>query len=323
MAASIKEISSALLGAESVLILTHVRPDGDALGSSFGMRQWLRDRGIEAQVFLLEAPPKRYRNLCQDYITIETFPGFDKFDLILTLDCATFNRIGFDDRNAIPTGKLYNVDHHVTNSISGKSNLVDGKASSCCEIAAKIAMSDGVKLSKKCATFLLLGIITDTGSFRFSNTSSEALRIAAQLIDAGAELETLVNAAYFSDTFDQLKMEAEVTNQIKLAFSGRFAYAFLSDELLGKYHFDLKESENVIDLLRRIDTVTIAILIYKRDDGFKLSLRSKDSRFPVLGIAQKFNGGGHLLAGGATICAKEFAEVESALLAAVGEVLGK
>ena len=321
MAESIKDIAATLLGAKSVLILTHARPDGDALGSSFGMRQWLRDRGIEAEVFLLDAPPKRYSNLCRGYIS--TFPDFDKFDRILVLDCANFNRIGFPDLDAIPLDKLCNVDHHVSNSICGKDNFVDDNASSCCEIAAKIATFDEATLSKECATLLLLGIITDTGSFRFSNTGSGALRIAAQLIDAGADLETLVNAAYFSDTFDQLKMEAEVTNQIKLAFSGRLAYAFLSDELLEKYHFDLKESENVIDLLRRIDTVTIAILIYKRDDNFKLSLRSKDSRFPVLGIARKFNGGGHLLAGGATICAKDFAEVERAMLEAVGEVLGK
>lgn len=321
----LKEISDILLGAHSVLILTHIRPDGDALGSSFGMRQFLREAGINAEVFLPEAPPERYRELCTGYIDRDKFNGFDRFDLILLLDCASFNRIGFaPDIKAVPPEKLLNVDHHVTNSITGKYNYIDGTSSSSCEIASAIATISGQPISKECATLFLLGIITDTGSFRFSNTNGKCLRSAAKLLDAGADLETLVNTAYFSDSINQLQLEADIVNhEMKLAFSGRFAYAFLSDELLAKYNFDLKESENIIDILRRINTVVIAILIYRKDDGFKISLRSKDCRYPVLGIAQKFNGGGHLLAGGATIHAENFSEVESLLLDAVGELLEK
>ena len=118
---------------------------------------------------------------------------------MLLLDCAAASRIGFPaELGNIPPEKLLNVDHHRNNDIVAQISIVDPNASSCAEIAARLVMQKSSPLSPEVATLLLLGMITDTGCFKFSNTTGSAMRMAAKLLDAGAELETLVNAIYFS-----------------------------------------------------------------------------------------------------------------------------
>ena len=312
-------VLNALNSAQKVLILTHVRPDGDALGTSFALRQFLREAGKVAEVFLLDSVPNRYRKLCVAPLTPENFTSLDDFDLVLLLDCAAASRIGFPaELGNIPPEKLINVDHHRNNDIVAQISIVDPNASSCAEIAARLVMQKSSPLSPEVATLLLLGMITDTGCFKFSNTTGSAMRMAAKLLDAGAELETLVNAIYFSNPLNQLQLQADlIKNHLRFSGNGQFVYAYLSPELLAKHDFELKESENLIDLLRSIDTAVVAALIYRSNGNFKISLRSKDSRYPILDIARSFNGGGHLLAGGATVEAASFAEVEKRLVSEV------
>ncbi len=311
--------------AQKILLLTHVRPDGDALASSFALRQFFREQGKAAEVFLPESVPHRYRELCPGALSVEDFGAVTDFDRVLLLDCAAVGRIGFlPELGTIPPEKLLNIDHHRNSDVVAAHSWVDPEASSCAELAAKLAMSYDRPLSVAVATLLLLGMITDTGGFRFSNTSGAAMRVAAQLLDAGAELEKLVNAVYFSNPLNQLELQADIIeNHLKFSCAGKFVYTYLAPELLQKHHFSLKESENLIDLLRSIDSVVVAALIYTSGGNFKISLRSKDSAYPILDIARHFNGGGHLLAGGATIAAANFAEVEKLLVTEVEKLFAR
>ncbi|MCQ2379241.1 MAG: DHHA1 domain-containing protein, partial [Victivallaceae bacterium] len=306
-------LSEKLLTARSVLLITHERPDGDALGSTFGMCSFLRRKGIDADVFLMAPPPDRYRSIIRDYRTAEDRKRAADYDVVLSLDCANVERLAYcENVDAFAGDNFLNADHHSGNSIPAAFSLVDASASSTCEIAARIAMISTPRLDPETASFFLMGMMTDTGCFKFSNTSGNAMRTAAQLLDAGAELEKIVNTLFFSKPLNQLYLEADlVQEKLKFACSGRLVYAYIDDAMLEKYAFDLREDEGLIDILRGIDTAVVAVLVSKKGTCFKLSMRSKDRRVPVIDIARKFSGGGHAMAAGATLTVEKFSEAET------------
>jgi phosphoesterase RecJ-like protein len=169
---------------------------------------------------------------------------------------------------------------------------------------------------------LYLGIITDTGSFKFTNTTSNTFKTASYLLTKGVDLTKLNNAAYFSKKFNQLKFEAEmINNYLKCDLDGRYAHAIIPQELFDKYNFNMKDGETVIEYLREIDTAIIAVLIYPKDTAVKVSLRSKNPAYPVGPIARKFDGGGHEMAAGITFENHTFEEVDKLLYEAIKEVL--
>ena len=313
-----EELVQSVKSGSRFLIVTHCRPDGDALGSSFGFASVLRDSGREADVLIPAPLPDRYRKFFTRFITSVRQEELAKYDRILFLDCATYERAEKGDADLIKSGvPLLNLDHHRGNTVAeiAGCSFVAPQAASTCQLAYDLAVQCGFAVSKEAATSFLIGMMTDTGNFRFSNTSGDALRCAASLIDLGAELEQAVNTIYFNKSMRQRNFETDLAaNALKFAENGRIAYANITQEMLQKHNFDLKEDEGIIDILREIDTVVIAILIHKVKDGFKLSMRSKDSRYPVGPAARKFGGGGHDLAAGATIPADDVQQVLDTIL---------
>lgn len=310
-----EDLLRALLAGENFLIFTHVRPDGDAIGSAFGLRSFLRDLGKTADVVLPADPPARYAKLGTDGALRNA--DVSLYDTFISVDCATRDRIADSGCLArLPDeARFFDLDHHFTNSVKApRFDFVDPKASSASEIVAALAFQSGLKFSPRTADLLLAGMMTDTGGFKFSNTTGDVLRTAARLLDSGAQLEKLVNILFFSKSEKQLRFESELIGHIKIIRGGKFAYAYISPELLARHDFSLKEDEGIIDILRGIDGVVIAMLVHKADDGFKISLRSKDPRFPVSPIASHFGGGGHLMAAGATLDLPDFPSVEAAVL---------
>ena len=318
----IKELQQAaalLQGSEKLLIFTHQRPDGDALGSSFGLKFFLESLGKEAVVFIPSAIPHRHTKLFSGYVSGLSQAQLDAFDTFVSVDCANPARLGapeFLTIETLRTRRFINIDHHKGNSMeSGFFNLVSGETASCCELLVKIITAAGFAIPERCATPLLTGMMTDTGCFRFSNTSPDTMRHAALLLEAGAELEKIVNAVFFSKPLNQVRFENELMKEhLKFAADNKIAYACIPPELAQKYAFNIKEDEGLIDLLREIDGVVIAMLLYEGPGGIKISMRSKESRYPVGPVARSFNGGGHDLAAGATFegsaCDAEKALVE-------------
>jgi len=319
------DLFARLLGAKSVLLLAHERPDGDALGALFGMRSFLRRRGVAADVFLMADPPYRYHGIVADYLLPQSGRRAADYEATISLDCANCERLAYcESVEVLEKLNFLNLDHHLHNSIPAQYSYVDTEASSTCEILARTALEIDPALEAESAGFFLMGMMTDTGSFRFANTKGRVLRVAASLLDRGVDLEKIVNALYFSNPLKQLQLEAElVTDHLKLACGGRFAYAYIDDALLAKHDFDLREDEGLIDILRGIDSAVIAMLVSKKGNAFKLSMRSKDGRYPVIELARKFSGGGHAMAAGATIHAGTFEEVETIILPEIEALLAK
>ena len=290
---------------EKVLIFTHQRPDGDALGSSFGLKYFLESTGKKAVVFIPGAIPHRHTKLFSGFISALTPEELNTFDTFVSVDCANPARLGAPEYLTIEElrqKRYINIDHHKGNSMeSGFFNLVSGETASCSELLVKILCAADIEVPEICATPLLTGMMTDTGCFRFSNTSADTMRNAAILLERGAELEKIVNAVFFSKPLNQVRFENELIREhLKFAADGKIAYTFIPPELAKKYEFNIKEDEGLIDLLREIDGVVIAMLLYTGPGGIKISMRSKDSAFPVGPVARFFNGGGHELAAGAT-----------------------
>ena len=314
--------------ASSVLLVTHLRPDGDALGSTFGMRAFLRAQGKKADVLLTDGMPHRYVRLYQGALTKMTRNQADEYELVAVLDCANVARLNIGDAldiDYLRARRTISIDHHVYNNLDAPKNYVCPEHSSASEIAACMLLEAGADIPAECATALLAGMMTDTGCFRFSNTTGETLRTAGYLLDRGAVLERIANEVFFSKTYNCAAFEADLFNtRLKLACGGRFAYAYIDDALLKKHDFNLAEDEGIIDNLRALEGVVIALLIYRTPAGeFKLSLRSKDGAYPVGPLARKHGGGGHEMAAGATLRAASFEEVEALVCREVGELLGE
>ena len=176
-------LTAEFAAAKRVLLLTHLRPDGDALGSSFGLRQYLRDNGKEAETLIPGPLPDRYKELCLEPLTSVTPAELENFDLIVTLDCANPPRLGHGDAlslELLKTRHIINIDHHGGNSLGIATAWVDGHASSTCTMVTELLLAAGGRITPRCATLLLAGTMTDTGCFCFANTDGRALRMAVE-----------------------------------------------------------------------------------------------------------------------------------------------
>ncbi len=312
------------MSAGSVLILTHVKPDGDAAGSALGMQEFLRSCGKRADAYFPAPLPAAYESFAVPGLRELSRSGVSACELVLLLDCANPERAGVGEAGwellrGLP---VLNVDHHIDNRVEAVWSWVDAKAAAASQQAAELALASGRAMPAAAAECWLLGLVTDTGGFRFSNTDGRALRLAAELLDRGADLEKVVNTVFYSKPRNRQEFEADLLREwTRLAFGGRFAYAVIPPELFEKHRFDMRDGEGVIDLLREIDGVLVAALAYRRDGVYKLSLRSKVRDFPVGPLARSLGGGGHELAAGATLTLPDAPAVEALLLERVGALL--
>ncbi|MBO4632545.1 MAG: bifunctional oligoribonuclease/PAP phosphatase NrnA [Lentisphaeria bacterium] len=301
-----------------ILLATHLRPDGDALGSLCGMMLLLQRQGFQADALLPESVPDYYQEfLPEKGLLKETEVRLSDYALILVLDAARRDRvaaamIASGEQLPIP---LLVVDHHPDNPQFGDWNCIVPQAAADSEIIADMALKAKWEITPAAATHLLIGILTDSGSFRFTNTTPQTLRTAANLMEAGGEYQRIMNACYFSKPENMARFEADLLcNHLKKACGGRFIYAYLAPELLDRYGIELRNTEQTIEILRAVSGPAIAATIRKEPDGFKCSLRSKDPRYSVGRIARSIGGGGHEMAAGCTIPVPAFEQAEQILL---------
>jgi len=301
---------------DDYLLITHANPDGDAVGSIMGMSRILRENGKKALAYLHEPLPAAYAPFADGPTAVGELPDMNGFETILCLDFSSPGRFGNDIAfHELPS---INIDHHIDNQNFCADNFVFPDAAATAEIVFHAArrVSDW-KISSDAATCLLLGLVMDTGCFRFSNTGPKAFRTAAEMMDAGADHPQIMDAMFLSKPLGLAKMEAEiVTEELKTAFDGRFAWFHLSDDLLVKYGVDINETEHLIDIIREIEGFEIVAIIKDAEEkgAFRLSLRSKNPRVPVGPVARRLGGGGHELAAGCSIDAETLETAERKML---------
>jgi phosphoesterase RecJ-like protein len=324
--ALIAGIAEFIAKTDNFLIITHENPDGDALGSTFAMLNMLHDCGKTAEALLPEALPEKYLDFIPcNYRTEVSIYDLSSYNCCIIVDNPNPARAGLGGKMSVSdiTIPIINIDHHPDNMLYGKYNLVMPDAAAAAEILFMIFRQiPRAKISPATATLLLLGIIMDTGGFRFDNTSARAMNSAADLIELKAAHHEIMKNMFFSKPLPQQKFESELfTRHLQIECGGKFAWFYIPEELISKYNIDMRNSEGLIEILRALKDTDIVAVMQRREDGFKISLRSKDHKYSVGKIARKLNGGGHELAAGCIIKASSLENAGKILLSHVERVL--
>jgi bifunctional oligoribonuclease and PAP phosphatase NrnA len=285
------------------LVVTHENPDGDALGSMLGLALGLRALGRDVVMYLSgDAPtPAEYRFLDLADVRRE-LPDDLEERVLLAVDCANERRIGEQDTGVDRAKLVVNIDHHHDNSEFGDVNLIVAEASSTSEIVRDILRELDVALTPEIAAALYVGLVTDTGRFQYTNTTPKALRLAAELVEAGADVHGIFQHVYETVQFSKLKLLARALERAQLFEGGGLVVSYLVKDDFGDVGAEEPYSEGIIDSLRAVEGSEMVALIREppRNEGpaRRISLRSSHDEVDVSAIARKMGGGGHRQAAG-------------------------
>lgn len=298
---------------EKVLIVSHVSPDGDAVGSVSAMAWIAEGMGVEAVPFLEEIP-ENYVPFAHPGIIEDGKVDMESIDSIICVDCSNVERLHlpFGDWENRPDVRVFNIDHHPTNEKYGDENIVNSDMAATCQmIAARFKDYElGFYISKEVATALYMGLLTDTGCFRFSNTSSAAYDTASYLISKGADHEKVIESLYFSKTKGQIAFESHILATGVYHYDGKLLCGLVKAADFSKYDIDPSMVEESTQKLQEVRGVKVAIRLIEAGTGIRISFRSKDSNIDVSKVAMEFGGGGHKMSAGAFIAN---ASLESAM----------
>jgi phosphoesterase RecJ-like protein len=295
--------ADAIRANDRFLVVTHENPDGDALGSMLATALGLRALRKDVVMYLSgHAPtPAEYRFLDLDEVRRE-LPGDLEERVLFAVDCANERRIGETDTGVDRAKLVVNVDHHHDNSEFGDVNLIVAEASSTSEIIRDILGELDVALTPEIAAALYVGLVTDTGRFQYTNTTPKALRLAAELVEAGADVHGIFRHVYETVQFSKLKLLARALERAQLFEGGRLVVSYLLKDDFGDVGAEEPYSEGIIDSLRAVEGSEMVALIREppRNEGpaRRISLRSSHDEVDVSAIARKEGGGGHRQAAG-------------------------
>ena len=303
MVTDLQEAVDALRRHDRFVVVTHENPDGDALGSMLGMALGLRALGRDVVMYLSGATPlpAEYRFLEFDDLAHE-LPADLERRVVVAVDCANERRIGPDLDLLEGASSVVNIDHHHDNSRFGGVNLIVADASSTAEIVRDVLRELDVALTPAIAEALYVAVVTDTGRFQYTNTTSKALRLAAELVDAGADVHGVFRHVYETVQFAKLKLLARALERAQLFEGGRLVVSYLLKGDFAEVGAEEPYSEGIIDYLRSVEASEMVALIREppRGDGpsRRISLRSSHDEIDVSSIAAQAGGGGHRQAAG-------------------------
>lgn len=284
-----------IISAQSFLIVSHIRPDGDAIGSLIGLGLSLSNMGKEVQMVSSDGVPAIFHHLEGSELVKKKTNG--SFDMTLVVDCSDLERTGKAlNRHLIPE---LNLDHHPTNTQFAKYNVVDEKAVATSEMLAEYLPKFEIPISKDAADALLFGMITDTLGFRTYNMTPKAMRIAADLMEKGGNLPYLYQKGLLNRTFTAARFWGAGLSSIKR--DGRIAWATLTLDDRRAVGYPGRDDADLISFLSTIEDVDVVIMFVEQKNGkIKVSWRSQPG-LDVTQVAGQFGGGGHSAAAGAMI----------------------
>ncbi len=310
-------IVNRLRGERAVQVVGHLRPDGDCIGSLLAMHhlldQWARPHALAAR----QIPQSGY----------DALPGFERIkqapdpeldpSVIVYVDCASLER-GIPQWT--PPAPIINIDHHASNTLYGEINWVEPKISSVGEMLYWLTARSGSDLTAESAEAMLIAMTTDTGSFRFSNTSAQQHYVAAHLIEAGASPEGVARMAFGSQSPQSSRLIGHVLNTMELRCAGKLAWSELRKDDYIRFGGDQYMPENLPDTLRSIRGVQLGLLFHEIPDGsLRLNLRS-DGTVNVSVLAGEWGGGGHPCAAGLTLRPTQYERDRDQILARAAQL---
>lgn len=314
------QIVRAVQAAQRLLLVLHVRPDGDSVGCSLAVARCLRTLGKQAVVVCPDPIPANLRFLDPDAECVPPDQVSGGFDLALFLDCAGLDRIGAARALLPGIPAVVNIDHHPSNDRYGDLNFIDARAGACGQLALALIDNLGGTLDPRMATALYAALATDTGSFRYENTTVATLEMAARLREAGADAVLIGREVWESRSLASLRLVARALENLGVDAGGELAWVSLSGDDLRETACESADTEGLVDYPRSLRGVEVAALfVADRPGEVRVSLRSH-RRVDVSALAAQFGGGGHARAAGCTVRG-ELPEVRTRLLAAARLIL--
>ena len=283
------------------LIITHINPDGDTLGSASAMKSFIGDKAdILIQIEDNFNFPSSYSFL--PYInSAKNFSNItDEYDLIIALDIASIDRMIGRAREIFDKAKnTIVIDHHKTNKGYAKLNHIRGGISSTGEVLYDFFKSLNIEVTKEMAIGLYAAILTDTGCFKYESTTSHTFEIASELSKIGINISEIADLCYTNKPKNLILFQNNLVSNAQFCLDDKVSYTLISEEILRKYNAKDEYTEGICETLRSIKNVEIAFVLKETQTGVKVSIRTKN--VDATQIAQKFNGGGHKRAAGCTI----------------------
>ncbi len=306
---TLPEFCKALKKHDNFLLTCHVLPEGDAIGSILAMDSLLRRMGKKTLVVAEDVFPERLFCLKTKRWNTVGHIKKRKFDALVTTDCPTLERIGKVRSLMNPETVIFNIDHHISNLYFGHYNYVLPDAGASGEVVYHIFKHLKMPLSRQEATYLYVALSTDTGSFKYENTSVGSHQIAAELIKTGIPIEKINDEIYATYSLNKINLYSRLLGRVKTAANGKVAWVVMKREDLEKSGATYEDTEGFIDFLKYLREVKIAFFVSETSetDSVRVSFRGKDN-FDVNRIATHFGGGGHKKAAGCMI----YAPVEEA-----------
>lgn len=300
--AAVRAAAAALRGASRVTTICHENPDADTLGSALAMRRIARALGKDAETVCVDVPPS-VLSFLPDIDTVRRMPLLEP-DVTVVLDAGDLGRVGSSAPAWGPwlePSRVINIDHHISNPGFGAINLVDAGAAATCEIVALLLSELDVPLDRELATLLMTGIVTDTHTFGHPNATPRTLRVAADLLAAGAPLSAINRTIYVDRPYVALALWGRMLAGIGQHLDGRIVHASLTASMLADVGAEPADAEGFVDLLASTRSADVTVLFKAFDDTTTRASVRTTERADAVAITGAFGGGGHARAAGCTI----------------------
>lgn len=315
-------IVQSIKNAGRILVASHKDPDGDAVGSLLALGLAIMRLGKRTCLYNESVIPAVYQFLPGVDRIQRHIDGPEAYDAAVILDCGDLSRVGecWPTVNRVPV--IINIDHHISNTGFGHFQLIDGQACATAEIVARLIRGLEISLDRDMATCIYTGILTDTGSFRFSNTNTAAFAISCEMTELGVDPYGVAQRVFGSYSLGRIKLLNLALNSIEISRNGRLSLMTITRQMLAETQTQQEDVDGLINYARRIEAVRVAALIQEQANGcttpdgrtrFHVSLRS-DGTVDVAALAGTFGGGGHHSAAGFQIEAT-LPDIKSSLLA--------
>ena len=313
------QLETLLKDVKTVGLAGHQKPDGDCVGSTLAVYNYIRKYHPEIEVVLyLEPIPNIFKFLNGAGEIVHDCSADRVFDLFIAMDCGDIGRLGDAAKYFETAKRTFCIDHHISNDSFADENYIFPEASSTSELVFELLDTD--KITKEIAECFYLGIIHDTGVFQYSCTSAKTMNAAGILMEKGINFSKIVDDTFFEKTYEQNRIMGQALVDSVLYLDGKCIATVVTAEEMQEFQVDPKHLEGIVQQLRVTKDVEAAVFLYENGaDSFKVSLRS-NGKVDVAAIAMKFGGGGHVRAAGVTmggssekIVAQIVAEIESQL----------
>lgn len=296
---TLDEILEEIKKANTIVLLTHETPDGDAIGSSLGLKNALEKIGKKSDLIMtsyartFEFLPK------SDEIKSES--DIEKYDLAISLDCATLKRL--DKKEYFEQAKkTIVIDHHGSNNMYGDINYVNPVAPACSEILLAMLLYYNIEVDSKIGTCLMTGIVTDTGGFQYQSTTADTFEYAAEMLRKGVNISDICTKTLQTKTVANFELQKRVMDRLELLENGKVAFSYINQKDMKEVKAEEGDHEGLVNIGRSVEGVEVSIFIRQKDNEniYKVSMRSS-SYVNVSDVCLMFGGGGHPRAAGAQI----------------------